>query len=91
MTEIFGDDEQRVATYRDLNEMKYLERVLKESLRIYPSVPNISRKVNEDIIIGRQKFQADLESRDKILCENSSCFHSANKGEKFSFFSFPST
>lgn len=55
--EIFGD-EDRAATFRDLNEMKYLERVLKESLRIYPSVPNISRKMSEDLVIG----EWDLDS-----------------------------
>jgi len=37
----------------DLNEMKYLDRVIKESLRLYPSVPQISRLLKEDIEIGR--------------------------------------
>lgn len=56
LTEIFDGDMERPATFRDLNEMKYLERVLKESLRIFPSVPNISRKMNEDISIGKLKI-----------------------------------
>lgn len=32
-----------------LNNLHYLERCLKESLRLYPSVPLISRVLSEDI------------------------------------------
>jgi cytochrome P450 len=37
---------------RDLTDMKYLDRVIKESLRIYPSAPFFSRLLKEDTEIG---------------------------------------
>jgi hypothetical protein len=37
---------------QDLNEMKYLDRVVKEALRLYPSVPFIGRILKEDTKIG---------------------------------------
>lgn len=46
--EIFGDSD-RSPTSKDINEMKYLERVLKESQRLYPSVPLIARYIHEDL------------------------------------------
>ncbi|EFN67213.1 Cytochrome P450 4g1 [Camponotus floridanus] len=47
---IFGDSD-RQCTFQDTLEMKYLERVILESLRLFPPVPLIARKLNEDVQI----------------------------------------
>lgn len=38
----------------DLNEMTYLEWVLQEMMRLYPTVPAITRNLTEDTEIGKQ-------------------------------------
>lgn len=45
---IFGDS-QRPATFQDTLEMKYLERCLMETLRMFPPVPLIARELQEDL------------------------------------------
>ncbi|XP_037874644.1 cytochrome P450 4C1 [Bombyx mori] len=48
--ELYGifDGSERALVKEDLEKMKYLERVVKESLRLFPPVPFIIRKVLED-------------------------------------------
>ncbi|XP_073832999.1 cytochrome P450 4g1-like isoform X2 [Musca autumnalis] len=46
---IFGDNFLRDCTFADTMEMKYLERVIMETLRLYPPVPLIARRAEHDI------------------------------------------
>jgi hypothetical protein len=48
---VLGDARQK-PTYKDFQEMKYLERAVKEVLRLYPTVHFISRKLGDDLITG---------------------------------------
>ncbi|XP_022913636.1 cytochrome P450 4C1-like [Onthophagus taurus] len=48
LRDILGDDKNKVATYKDLQEMKYLEMVIKEALRLFPPAPIISKQILED-------------------------------------------
>uniref|UniRef100_W8BSJ2 Putative cytochrome P450 4e1 n=3 Tax=Ceratitis capitata TaxID=7213 RepID=W8BSJ2_CERCA len=50
--DIFGNDLRRSPTFQELGEMKYLELVIKETLRLFPSVPFIVRTLLEQTEIG---------------------------------------
>jgi cytochrome P450 len=55
MNQIFGDSDREV-TFQDTLEMKYLERCIMESLRLYPPVPVIARELQEDLKLGKYKL-----------------------------------
>lgn len=50
--EIFEDDD-RPPTIKDIREMRYLEQCIKETLRLFPSVPLVARKVTEDVRLAK--------------------------------------
>ncbi|CAG9771770.1 unnamed protein product [Ceutorhynchus assimilis] len=47
--EIFGENRDRPVTFQDFRDMKYLELVIKETVRMYPSVPLIGRLATGNI------------------------------------------
>ncbi|XP_030210407.1 cytochrome P450 4V2 isoform X2 [Gadus morhua] len=51
LEEVFGGS-KRAITMEDLKELKYLDCVIKESLRIFPSVPFFARTLCDDIVIN---------------------------------------
>ncbi|XP_076642431.1 cytochrome P450 4g15 [Halictus rubicundus] len=55
LDEIFGDSD-RPATFQDTLEMKYLERCLLETLRMYPPVPIIAREIKTDLKLASGDF-----------------------------------
>jgi hypothetical protein len=60
LNEIFCDPDQSTS-FEDLSKMKYLECVIKESMRLYPPVPVISRHITEPITIGNNLFLIGYE------------------------------
>ncbi|XP_025989080.1 probable cytochrome P450 4aa1 isoform X2 [Solenopsis invicta] len=58
--EIFGKD-KRSPTIQDLTEMKCLDMCIKESLRLYPSVPVFARTLGEDVKLGEHVVPAGCD------------------------------
>lgn len=53
--EVLGDADD-LTTLKLMPNLKYLERVIKEALRLYPSAPAISRQLTEDLKMGKTSF-----------------------------------
>lgn len=50
--DVFGSDTGDSVTYQQLQEVTYLDFVVKEALRLYPPIPAIGRYIEEDIHLG---------------------------------------
>ncbi|XP_058117996.1 cytochrome P450 4d1-like [Anopheles ziemanni] len=56
---IVGEDRKQPATMAMLNDMSYLDLVIKETLRLYPSVPMFGRKLLQNTEINGKIFPAN--------------------------------
>ncbi|KAE8747695.1 Cytochrome P450 CYP4 [Frankliniella occidentalis] len=51
INDVLGDDRGRSLQHSDLSNMQYTERVIKEVLRFFPSVPMFGRHITEDLTL----------------------------------------
>lgn len=58
-------------TTDQLHEMKYLDRVIKETLRMWPSIPFVARDMTEDLTVGKYR-------RNQHNCYCCYCNHRVN-------------
>jgi cholesterol 24(S)-hydroxylase len=55
---VIGQSEE--ITAKDIMSMPYLTQVVKESLRLHPPTPALTRRTKEDTIIGNVKIPGDI-------------------------------
>lgn len=50
LDEVLGKDTGRIISMEDIKKLEYLEMVIKESLRLFPSVPIMGRRLTSDVM-----------------------------------------
>lgn len=70
MQSIFSvGDRDRTPTFEDLQQMEYLERVVKETLRMFPPLPAFGRNLTEEMEIGGRLCPAGNISRSSAIIQ----------------------
>lgn len=53
LRDVIGEDKDAPVTMQQLQDLKYLDCVIKESLRMYPPVPLIGRITEQDVKLSK--------------------------------------
>ncbi|XP_073811627.1 cytochrome P450 4e3-like [Musca autumnalis] len=59
---VMAGDMKRSATFQELSDMKYLDMVIKESLRLYPSVPMVGRHTDKEYNMNGKHLPVDTSA-----------------------------
>lgn len=69
---VFGES-MRSPTKEDLNKLDYLERVLKETMRLYTVVPIIARKTQKELKLCEYNYNNSSITVSGVLSRNIIC------------------
>nr|AIW80010.1 cytochrome P450 CYP4FB1 [Nilaparvata lugens] len=58
---VFGEDSRAAPSMFELNSLEYLERVIKETMRLFPALPAIGKRLQEDIHVGQYEIPAGVD------------------------------
>uniref|UniRef100_A0A034W407 Cytochrome P450 4d10 n=2 Tax=Bactrocera dorsalis TaxID=27457 RepID=A0A034W407_BACDO len=87
IVDVFGKDTSKPVTYEALNNLTYVELCIKETLRLFPSVPLLGRKVTQECEINGKVLPAgtNIGISPLYLGRQESIFPDANifKPERF--------